>query len=132
MNLISIAPHPRPLALIVDDEEDVRLAVALMLRTLAGFDALELDRGKTALSLARRYPVDLVISDIRRPGEDGIEFIPVFHAVQPGVPFIIFSAGMTDENKARALARGAFAGLQKPSTKDELLFHARAALASRT
>jgi len=126
--MMSAAPHPRPLALVVDDEECVRIATALILRQMAGFDALELDRGKTALSLARRYTVDLVISDIRRPGEDGIEFIPVFHAVQPGVPFIIYSGFMTDENKARALARGAFACLQKPCYPVALVSAAHAAL----
>ncbi len=130
MTIARTEGRPRPLILVVDDEDYMREMMQLILRD-AGFETLVVDSSKTALSLARRYTFDLVVSDIHRPEMGGLEFMVAFHALHPGVPVIIVSGYLTEKDKVRAFALGAFACLPKPFTVTDIMTPIRAALSLR-
>ena len=56
----------------------------------------------------------LVISDIRMPGMNGIEFARKVRAAEPGLPIILMTGDVTDEARSEALSIGRVAFLEKP------------------
>ena len=68
----------RPIVLIVDDCDCVRAVLKVVLREMAGIRAVGAATSEEALKLARRRNFDVVISDIVRPGMDGLAFLEVF------------------------------------------------------
>jgi DNA-binding NtrC family response regulator len=71
---------------------------------------------------------DLVISDIKMPGIDGLEVLKQVKQVEPEIPVIMITAFATVEMSIQALRRGAYDMLTKPFEPDELLFRVRNAL----
>jgi DNA-binding NtrC family response regulator len=71
---------------------------------------------------------DLVISDIKMPGIDGLEVLKRVKAVEQEIPVIMITAFATVEMSIQALRRGAYDMLTKPFEPDELLFRVRNAL----
>lgn len=96
---------PRATVLLVDDEEMLR---RLLTRTLAGagFLVVEAGDGEQALEAARSLndQLSLVITDIRMPVMDGIEFARAFRPLFPSVP-ILFMTGK-DPKASLAMASG--------------------------
>lgn len=105
--------------LVVDDEKDL---CDILAAELADFGARTLlaHSVSQALELLDRAPVDLVISDIRMPGESGVELLEQVRRRFPQVPVILVTgfAGITD---TEALARGAKAVILKPYDGEELV-----------
>lgn len=62
-----------PLALVVDDDEDVRMITRLALVKVAGWTVVDTDRGTKALDLARKHQPSVVLLDLMMPEMDGIE-----------------------------------------------------------
>jgi CheY-like chemotaxis protein len=60
--------------LIIDDEDDIRLAVSTLLES-KGFEMLEANGGKKGLALLKKEPVDLVLCDFFMPGMNGREVL---------------------------------------------------------
>jgi two-component system, cell cycle sensor histidine kinase and response regulator CckA len=79
--------------LLVDDEDMLRHLLARALAG-AGFRVLEATNGEEALEMARtvKSPINLVVTDIRMPVMDGIEFARSFRPQFPSVP-ILFMTG---------------------------------------
>jgi PAS domain S-box-containing protein len=80
------------LALVVDDEPAIRKLVARLLER-RGFDVLEAETGEAALDLAEKFPVQLVLCDVRMPGMSGPE---LYRALASGAdagprPFIFIT-----------------------------------------
>jgi len=94
-------PGPAPLGtvLVVDDEALLR---HLLARTLAeaGFDVIEADNGEVALHAIRgcQGSLRLVVTDIRMPVMDGIEFAREFRPLFPRVPILFITGWETDSN----------------------------------
>ena len=88
--------------------------IKLVLREMAGIHAVGAATSEEALKLAQRRKFDAVVSDIVRPGMDGLAFLEVFKRAHPTVPVIIAS-GVLDEATARqARWLRAFDCLPKP------------------
>jgi DNA-binding NtrC family response regulator len=66
-------------------------------------------------------PYDLVITDLRLPGLDGLELVAQLHAVKPKLPIILMTAHGTTETAIQATKLGAFEYLVKPFGAEELL-----------
>ncbi|MDP3968560.1 MAG: response regulator [Nocardioides sp.] len=62
-----------PLALVVDDDEDVRMITRLALVKVAGWQVVDTDRGAKALDLAREHQPAVILLDLMMPEMDGIE-----------------------------------------------------------
>lgn len=73
---------------------------------------------------------DLVISDIKMPGMDGIEVLQKIKEKEPEIPVIMITAYATVEMSIQALRKGAYDMLTKPFEPEELLYRVKNALAA--
>ena len=104
--------------LVVDDDEDIRSVVALAL-SRKGYEVLTAARGSAALDLARQFPPDVILLDMRMPLMDGRAFAATYrHTAGPHAPIIVFTAA---SQGARQVAEiGADGYLAKPFTVHQL------------
>ncbi|NNE43770.1 MAG: response regulator [Gemmatimonadetes bacterium] len=105
--------------LVIDDEQNIRATLEEFL-SLTGFDVDTAENGAAGLDLLGRNSYDLVVSDVRMPGVDGIAVIEWMKETCPGVPVIIMSGHATVDSTLRALRLGAYDYLLKPFTLDEM------------
>ena len=106
--------------LVVDDEPNVRLTVAQMLR-IFGYEVAEAASGAAALALVRSTEFDLVVSDIRMPGMDGYETFRAIRALRPGIRGVAMT-GFADDASPRTAQDAGFVRLvRKPFTFKTLL-----------
>jgi DNA-binding NtrC family response regulator len=115
----------------VDDCEGLHAAFKLVLRKGANVQTAGAATSGEALKLARRRSFDAVISDIVRPGIDGLEFLRIFKQMRPRVPVVIVSGILDETTAGRAKWLRAFECLPKPFSGPELVAVVRAAIASR-
>lgn len=106
--------------LIIDDEKDVRLVLARMLE-FAGHQTVEAENGKQAISMLRSQPVDLVITDLVMPEQEGIETIKIVRSNYPDLKIIAMSGAFGGEFLAVAGMLGANTTLQKPLRMETVL-----------
>ena len=103
--------------LIVEDEDKLRRVMQLQLES-AGY---EVDGAATAeQSLPLATLADLVITDLRLPGMDGLELISQLQSRGIGVPVIVITAHGSVETAVQAMKMGAADFLQKPFSLDHL------------
>src|SRR6266850_2439721 len=109
--------------LVIDDHEDVRTSLRRILEE-AGHRVLEAAEGESALGLLRGTKVDLVVTDLFMPGQDGIVTIRRIRKEYPAVKIIAMSGGgfggQLDLLKDAVLL-GAATALRKPIGSEELL-----------
>jgi two-component system KDP operon response regulator KdpE len=112
--------------LVVDDDTQLARALRINLRARQ-YDVDLAPDGATALTVAARFPPDLVILDLGLPDMDGVE---VVHALRgwSSVPILVLSARGAQAEKVTALDAGADDYVTKPFGMDELLARIRSAL----
>jgi DNA-binding NtrC family response regulator len=106
--------------LVVDDEEPLR---RLLKKELGrkGFSVETARDGRSALSVLRDQPFDVILLDIVMPGTDGISLMETLKA-DPSSPVIIVLTGRaTIETAVEAMKNGAYDYLTKPYKLDELV-----------
>jgi CheY-like chemotaxis protein len=116
--------------LVVDDEEALRKFIAFDLRR-KGFNVLEAANGRDALSLVLEHKIDVVVSDVRMPGGDGIELLDNIKNYHPGIPVVMFVTGFADLTIEDAYDKGANAVFTKPFKRNELLASINRAVTSK-
>ena len=110
--------------LVVDDEEDARDLLRIVLESceVRVCDAASADE---ALATLQRERVDLMVSDIGMPGEDGYSLIRKVRALPLGekarIPAIALTAFARNEDRTRALLEGFNVHMAKPVEPAELL-----------
>jgi len=106
--------------LVIDDDTSLREVVRFILDE-AGHEVLTAADGPAGLELMAQEP-DLVISDIRMPGLDGMEVLRRIRDREPGPPppVIMLTAHGTVEQAVEAMKLGAFTYLLKPFARDAL------------
>ncbi|MCC7140209.1 MAG: response regulator [Planctomycetes bacterium] len=122
--------RPRPVVLVVDDEEDSRVILGRIAEK-QGFDVVTACDGPEALTLERRHRPDLILLDIQMPGMSGLEVLSEVRAVDPHVPIVIVSGTEDESVGERALGLGAVNFIRKPFDVSEIRFvldHIRAAV----
>lgn len=112
--------------LVVEDADAVRRAIVAVLVTLGGHDVLSASDGGGAMEILDQQDVDLAITDIWMPGEDGIAFLRKAKAKRPGLPVIIVTGGgpafpPIELSLSVVEAHGADAVLIKPFEDADLL-----------
>jgi DNA-binding NtrC family response regulator len=102
-----------PCILIVDDEPDIRSALARRYR-LKGYSVETADNGEGALTLLETKPYQVVISDIKMPRMDGIELLRRIRSEYPMTRVIMMTGYVTLENGLACLRHGADTCIFKP------------------
>jgi DNA-binding NtrC family response regulator len=117
--------------LLIDDDNSLREVVQFIL-TESGHEVLTAADGTSGLELLAAEP-DLVITDIRMPGMDGMEVLSrVLETTAPApAPVIMLTAHGTVEQAVEAMQLGAFTYLLKPFAREELKLTVDQALHSR-
>ncbi len=113
-----------PTLLLVDDERAIRSVVKEILQA-EGFTVDEATDGFEAYNLFKANHYDVVLSDIKMPKVDGIEFLEKALAEKPGTPIIIFSGHADVQIAIDAVKKGAFDFLEKPPDLNRLLIAVR-------
>ena len=105
--------------LIIDDEEGIR---QLFVRLLHGdkYEVHPFERGAQALDSMQRETYDLVITDLRMPGMDGMEVLARVRQEHPDVPVIVLTGHGTVESAVEAMRKGAYDYIAKPVQTDEI------------
>src|SRR5260370_40813634 len=99
------ASRPRPVALVIDDEEGVRESFRVIFE--GEFEVLEADQGVKGLEVLRSRWVDVVLLDVRMPGPPGPTFLPQILALDDRIAVIIVTAGKDVPTALEALQGGA-------------------------
>ncbi len=119
----------RPAILIVDDEKSTRDGLARALQRAYRVHLAE--DGAKALDVLNRHDIDVVLSDLRMPGMDGLTLIQRALTRTPQPICILLTAYGSVENAVEAMKRGAYDYLTKPVNLDELDLLLQRALRSR-
>lgn len=103
------APHPAPLRpwviLLVDDEPDVLVSLQLVIESsIPGTKVLAVDSGRKALDALSTERIDVILTDFKMPGMDGIEFLYQARKAYPHIPRIMLTAFADDDLVRRAIA----------------------------
>jgi len=106
--------------LIVDDEQNVRQLLSKVLKK-QGYETYTACDGQEGLAFIQQTVVDIIISDIRMPNMDGIEFLHKVKEVDPGIGFILITAFATTETAIDALKCGAQDYVTKPFDINDII-----------
>ena len=104
--------------LIVEDEEKLRRVMELQLRS-AGFEVDQAGTAEDGLRMVDR--ADLIITDLRLPGMDGLQLLADIRSQNSRTPVIVVTAFGTVENAVEAMKAGAVDFLLKPFSLDHLM-----------
>lgn len=107
----------KPSILVVDDDDAIRELLADVLSS-RGYTVVEAINGKYALQQVRHNPVDLVITDLVMPEQEGLETILQFQQEFPGLKVIAISGYQAGEFLRHASVFGACATIKKPFSID--------------
>jgi CheY-like chemotaxis protein len=113
--------------LVVDDEPDMLVNVVRILRR-ARYECVTAGSGEEAIAVFRRKRPDLILTDLRMQGMDGLALLRAVKQQLPPTPVVIFTAYASEATAQEALAAGASAFLPKPFTRPQLLEAVRGAL----
>src|SRR5689334_8121086 len=106
--------------LLVDDEPLMRLSMVDALETI-GHDVVAAASGTEGINAIRQRPFDLVITDLRLPGADGLTVLTATKEQVPHTEVIMITAHGSVETAVGAMKLGAFDYITKPFQMDELL-----------
>jgi len=108
-----LAGDEPPMVLVVDDDAAVCWALETALKE-AGYRVLIAADAAAARRKVKRERVDLVLTDVRMPGESGLDLLAWMRRELPALPVIVSTAHGTMETAVEAVGRGAFDYLPKP------------------
>ena len=103
----------KPLALIIDDEPDIRELLKMTLARM-DVDVIDAEDLTTARKHLKVYPFDLCLTDMRLPDGDGIELVKEMQSSYPDIPVAVITAFGNVEGAVNTLKAGAFDYVSKP------------------
>jgi two-component system response regulator PilR (NtrC family) len=105
--------------LVVDDETIQRDIVKDILED-QGYDVLTSGSGQEALEQINTSPVDVILTDLRMPGMDGVELLEHVKIIDPDIIVVVITAYGSVESAVEAMKKGAYHYLTKPLEKEQL------------
>jgi DNA-binding NtrC family response regulator len=105
--------------LVIDDEPQI-LNFLKELFKLAGWDAHEASAGTEGIEKIERERYDVILSDLRMPGADGMEVLRTVKKIQPDTEVVLMTAYGTVDSAIEAMRAGAFHFLMKPFRAEEV------------
>jgi len=103
----------KPLALVVDDDLDVRVALRTFLAE-EDVEAAEAEDGVKGLDLVKKAAADLAFVDLQLPLLDGMSLLKATRAIRPVLPVVMMSGLPSPEDILAALENGAYTFITKP------------------
>jgi putative two-component system response regulator len=125
----NITSTPKDIILVVDDDVAIRTMLQSGLR-LHGYECLDAESGGQALELLARFPVDVVMADIRMPEMNGIELAQIIKK-EYQADVIIMTGYVEDFNYEDIVRQGASDFIQKPVRIAEFIARLKRVLAER-
>jgi two-component system, NtrC family, response regulator GlrR len=110
---------PKPRLLLVDDDPSLLRLLTLRLEG-EGYHVISADSAEAALPLLAKNSVDVVLSDLRMPGLDGMSLFDEIAKRYPGLPVVLMTAHGSIPEAVAATQRGVFGFLTKPLNTTEL------------
>src|SRR2546421_7691413 len=99
--------------LLVDDDKDLLQLIAMRL-TAAGYAVTAVESGEAALAALSVSRPQVVVTDLRMAGMDGLALFDAIHRDSPSLPVVILTAHGTIPQAGSAPRRGVFSFLTKP------------------
>jgi DNA-binding NtrC family response regulator len=124
------ATRTRGSLLVVDDESTQREMLSSILNR-AGYRVAAAGDGEEALDRLGKESFDLLLTDQRMPGMDGLTLLDRTRTVRPELPVVLMTAYGSVSDAVQAMKRGASDYLTKPFEKEELLLVIERALRQR-
>lgn len=109
----------KPRLLLVDDDPSLLRLLTLRLEG-EGYQVLNADSAEAALPVLAKNSVDVVLSDLRMPGLDGMSLFDEVAKRYPGLPVVLMTAHGSIPEAVAATQRGVFGFLTKPLNNVEL------------
>ena len=113
--------------LIVDDEKSMCQYLSIMLKK-EGYEVKTVNRGKKAVNEVKEGNYDVVITDIKMEGMDGIQVLAEIKKIDQNLPVVIMTAYASQKTAIEALNKGAFYYLIKRAKNEEIKMVIRNAL----
>ncbi len=117
--------------LIVDDETDLAVSCQRLFNS-KGYQSAVASNGRDALDYLQSEEPQLVLTDLKMPGMDGMELLQQIKAHHPEIQVVIMTAYSTIEDAVAAMRLGAADFIPKPFTADHLAIVVEKVLAART
>jgi two-component system response regulator HydG len=123
-------PEKRPRLLVIEDDPEM---LALLRQHLAdeGHLVVAIDKGAEALDRLRAESFDVILTDLKMPGIDGMEILRAARAARTDVPVILITAFGSIETAIQAIREGAYDYVTKPFRLEEISLLVRKALEDR-
>jgi DNA-binding NtrC family response regulator len=121
----------RPRILVIDDEEIVRVSCKKCL-TPEGYDVDVAANGIEGLAMTENNRYDVILTDLKMPDMDGMEFLTKVKERHPDTKVIMITGYSTVEHAVRAMRMGAYNYIEKPFTPDALVEAVREAMSGET
>ena len=109
--------------LLVDDEVDILDSLKELIEgTVKGVRVLTAENGQAALAILKKESTDLIVSDFKMPGMNGLDFLVEARKVAPGVPRILITAFPDLDLAIRAVNEASIENFfTKPLEPDKIL-----------
>jgi DNA-binding NtrC family response regulator len=108
--------------LVIDDELDMLMLLRMIIEDNTDFEVETTNNPSEALKLFSEKDYNLIISDLKMPGMDGIELFDELREIKPDIPVIIMTAYGSLETSEEAMKKGVADFITKPFRKDSILF----------
>jgi len=107
--------------LIVDDDEGIRVSLKIVLER-DGYEVLVAERGAEGIEIVRQFPedIEMVISDFKMPGMDGLETLTEISRINPDIIRIILTGYATLDRAIETVNLGIDGFLTKPFNNSEI------------
>jgi len=117
----------KPRLILLDDEQRMVDILAMVFRR-EGYEVQACIDAQATLTTLRAEPFDVLITDLKMPGSDGLTVLQQAKAIDPELPVILITAHATVATALAAMRHGAFDYVEKPFDNDELKTLVRRAL----
>ncbi|MEK7823747.1 MAG: sigma-54 dependent transcriptional regulator [Candidatus Eisenbacteria bacterium] len=121
---------PADKILVVDDEQSMTQFLSIVLRK-EGYLVTAVNNGRDALEKVKAEAYDVVITDLKMPGMDGIQLLHQIKKHDPSLPVVIMTAYASQQSAIDAVNHGAFQYLIKNAKNEEIKLVVRNALEMR-
>jgi two-component system, NtrC family, response regulator HydG len=113
-----VAPVSR--ILVVDDEDGLRTSLVANLE-LAGYEVVDASNGLMAIEYVKQQPFDLVLTDVRMPGLNGLDTFREIRKIRPETEVVLMTAFTLETILDEALSEGIYTVVHKPFAMEDII-----------